>query len=94
MSELEKKIEEAAEEFSCNGNPFDQDIAVRSRAFIIGAKSPEAKEYWQKGMYTEEEVKELFINRSKKFSTSVEPFNAILLKQDLDWFEQNKKKEE
>ena len=42
--------------------------------------------------YTEEEVRDLFIARSKEFSTKHEPFNKLLLKQDMDWFEENKKK--
>lgn len=42
--------------------------------------------------YTEEEVKELLIKRCKEFSTQNEPFNKLLLKQDLDWFDNNKKK--
>jgi len=42
--------------------------------------------------YTEEEVKELFIKRNKDLSTSNEKFNSLLLKQDLEWFEQHKKK--
>jgi hypothetical protein len=45
----------------------------------------------QKG-YSEEEVIELLTQRCKYFGTSVSPFNKILLKQDLDWFEQVKKK--
>ena len=43
-------------------------------------------------VYTEEEVRNLFIARSKEFSTKSEPFNSLLLKQDLEWFEENKKK--
>ena len=42
--------------------------------------------------YTEEEVKKLLIARAKEFSTKSEPFNSLLLKQDLEWFENNKKK--
>ena len=42
--------------------------------------------------YSEEEVRELFQARSKEFSTKHEPFNKLLLKQDMDWFEENKKK--
>ena len=43
--------------------------------------------------FTLEEVKELFIERSKNFSTKSEPFNRILLKQDLDWLCETLKKE-
>jgi hypothetical protein len=42
--------------------------------------------------YTEEEVKQLLVARNKEFSTNNELFNSLLLKQDLDWFENNKKK--
>ena len=42
--------------------------------------------------YTEEEVRELFIKRAKELSTNSKPFNSLLLKQDLEWFENNKKK--
>ena len=42
--------------------------------------------------YSEEEVIELLTKRCKYFGTSVSPFNKLLLKQDLEWFEQFKKK--
>ena len=92
--ELEKKIEEAADADFIVGKT--RPIGTRERylyeekreSFLNGVS------FGRKGMYTEEEVRELFINRSKKFSTQVEPFNAILLKQDIEWFDQNKKKEE
>ena len=42
--------------------------------------------------YSEEEVRQLLIDRAKEFSTSLPSFNNFLLQQDLDWFEQNKKK--
>ena len=51
-----------------------------------------AEEHDEDIRYTEEEVRELFIARSKEFSTKYEPFNKLLLKQDMDWFEENKKK--
>ena len=47
----------------------------------------------QERMYSEEEVRELLTQRSKHWGTSVEPFDKLLLRQDLEWFEQNKKKE-
>ncbi len=92
--ELEKKIVEAADADFIVGKT--RPIGTRERylyeekreSFLNGVS------FGRKGMYTEEEVRELFINRSKKFSTQVEPFNAILLKQDIEWFDQNKKKEE
>jgi hypothetical protein len=42
--------------------------------------------------YSEEEVIEILTKRCKHFGTNVKPFNELLLKQDLEWFEQNKKK--
>jgi hypothetical protein len=55
-------------------------------AFIAGAK-------WQaERMYSEEEVIELLTARCKHFGTTMTPFRELLLKQDLEWFEQNKKK--
>lgn len=46
----------------------------------------------EKTMYNEQEVIELLIKRCKHFGTSVSPFDKLLLKQDLEWFEQFKKK--
>ena len=42
--------------------------------------------------YTEEEVRQLLIDRAKEFSPLSRVFGDFLLKQDLEWFEQNKKK--
>jgi hypothetical protein len=55
--------------------------------FVNGAK-------WQaERMYSEEEVKELLIQRcSKHFSTYDKPLYKLLLREDLEWFEQFKKK--
>ena len=52
----------------------------------------QAKEMEKKQGYSEEEVIELLTQRSKHFGTSLKPFDKILLKQDLKWFEQFKKK--
>jgi len=80
-------LEEAAENYSkitLNKSGLMSDKQVNG--FIAGAK-------WQaERMYSEEEVKELLIQRCKHFGTSVSPFDKLLLKQDLEWFEQNKKK--
>ena len=62
MTPEEKKIEEAADNHHYFG--INAPIGSRNRAnfeqkkesFIAGAKSDAAKNYWQKGMYTEEEV--------------------------------------
>jgi hypothetical protein len=44
-----------------------------------------------KKVYSEEEVRELLIQRCKHFGTSLSPFDKLLLKQDLEWFEKFKK---
>ncbi len=46
----------------------------------------------QERMYSEEEVIELLTARCKHFGTTMTPFRELLLKQDLEWFEENKKK--
>jgi hypothetical protein len=54
--------------------------------WIAGAK-------WQaERMYSEEEVKELLIQRCKHFTTYDKPLDKLLLREDLEWFEQFKKK--
>jgi len=50
------------------------------------------KEMEKQQVYSEKEVIELLTQRSKHFGTSVKPFDKILLKQDLEWFEKFKKK--
>jgi hypothetical protein len=47
----------------------------------------------QKG-YSEEDVIKLLTQRSKHFGTNVKPFQELLLKQDLEWFEQFKQQEQ
>ena len=42
--------------------------------------------------YSEEEVIEVLTQRCKEFGTENEKFQKLLLKQDLEWFEQYKKK--
>ena len=44
-----------------------------------------------KNLYTKKEVIELLTKRVKHFGTKRQAFNALLLKQDLDWFEKHKK---
>ena len=78
MNNLEKKIEEAAKMYVAKNRQIASEESIES--FIDGAKSPEAKEYWQHGMYTEKEVFELLKN------SHFEDMNII------EWFELNKKK--
>jgi hypothetical protein len=81
---MEKEtLREAARKWYSNTKLFDKG---ELNAFIAGAK-------WQsERMYSEEEVIELLTQRSKHFGTNVKPFQELLLKQDLEWFEQFKKK--
>lgn len=55
MDILEKKIEEAAQ---VNAKLDDWIFSSKNiKSFIKGAKSPEAKAFHQKGLYTEEDIK-------------------------------------
>lgn len=86
LAEMRKKsnhtqdtIEKAA------ANLADPNVC-KTDNWIAGAR-------WQaERMYSEEEVIELLTARCKYFGTSLSPFDKLLLKQDLEWFEQNKKK--
>ena len=42
-------------------------------------------------LYSEEEVRDLFIKHSKDLYTQHSKFSELLLEQDLKWFEENKK---
>lgn len=48
-------------------------------------------QWQQERMYSEEEVIELLTKRCEFFGTSVSPFNELLLKQNLEWFNDIKK---
>ena len=74
----QESIEEAAEKCF---NYIDH-----RNTFIAGAK------WQQEKMYSEEEVIELLTKRCEHFGTSVSPFYKILLKQDLEWFNEFKKR--
>ena len=79
MTVEEENINKAAQEHRNNPNP--------TIAFISGAKSPEAKAFHTKGMYSEEEVREII----DQIDDLYRPYhrNNIL---GWEWFEQNKKK--
>ena len=90
----QETLEEAAERFypiSKGGSMWmpsahDCNQANKQEGFIEGAK-------WQsERMYSEEEVIEILTQRCKNFGTKNEKFQKLLLKQDLEWFEQQKKK--
>jgi len=88
VRKLQSKTEqETLEEASWKYNPLKKlDGEFIRAAFINGAK-------WQaERMYSEEEVIEILTLRCKEFSTKNENFQKLLLKQDLEWFEKNKKK--
>jgi hypothetical protein len=84
----QQTIEEAAAKHF-NEEIFVEGVTIQyalQEAFIIGAE-------WQaKRMYSEEEVIEVLTQRCKEFGTKNEKFQKLLLKQDLEWFEQFKKK--
>lgn len=106
MTPEEKKIEEVANNHCLyeRGNCDEDDrlCNLSDHMFVIGAKSDAAKEYWQKGMYTEEEVLLLLKRVGKEISypeTYYEPSdtdenNDKYFDSEIeDWFNQNKKKE-
>lgn len=80
--DLEKQIEEAAVKSIANDKATKQSPFS---CFINGAKSQEAKEYWQQGTYSEEEVMKLCYSAMKERDYT--PYCVF-----QEWFEQNKKK--
>ena len=77
MKDLEKQIKDAAYNFLVKVN---QSPYYSKEAFIAGAKSEAAKEYWQQGMYSEEEVKKFLYNLWEADDDDFEK-----------WFNENKK---
>ena len=98
--ELEKKIEETAKQlagFSPLQEVDDEERYYQSHkcntydACIKMAKSDAAKDYWQKGMHTEEEVYNIAAqSHSHGYSLCLGSTNDIL--EFPEWFELNKKK--
>ena len=80
-------LEKSAELFAKNRRELDP---VYSMGLYYGYM--EGAERQSEKMYSEQEVIQLLTERSKHFGTELEPFDKILLKQDLEWFEKNKKK--
>ena len=64
------------------------EAQVIEYVFMAGAKSKAAKEYWQRGMYSEEEVKRL-CKYAMEFAQERREYAYELID---EWFEQNKKK--
>ena len=72
--------------------PFDFDTEDLDDFNITIQQAKEMEKSQHERMYSEEEVIELLTARCKHFGTTMTPFRELLLKQDLEWFEQNKKK--
>ena len=87
MTVEEKAIEQAAKYEYEDFLLADREQSLGKSAFIVGAKSPEAKSFHTKGMYSEEEVREII----DQIDDLYRPYhrNNIL---GWEWFEQNKKK--
>ena len=83
MTVEEENINKAAQEHRNNPNP--------TIAFISGAKSPEAKAFHTKGMYSEEEVKVMIKEFGYHINRKYNPQHPIVGEVN-EWFEQNKKK--
>jgi hypothetical protein len=88
---MEKEtLEEAAERIAkehCNIRVNPNTTEFQIQQFIIKGA------YWQaKRMYSEEEVIEILTQRCKEFGAKNNNLQKLLLKQDLEWFEQFKKK--
>lgn len=74
------KIEIAAEKYAESIGNIDGTAIFDWKR---GALSPEAKEYWQQGMYSEEDVKRLILSALKEDWNLINP---------NEWFELNKNK--
>lgn len=86
MTPEEKKIEKAANNYIKHSA---NNMGIEKTAFIEGAKSDAAKEYHTKGMWSNEEVRELMeaFDITIKFVIQFKlPFSCVEL------FDQNKKK--
>lgn len=86
MKDYEKQIAKAAYKYSHSrlNNAYYN--------FLEGAKSPEAKEFHQQGMYSEEEVKALIWEGRTFFQARTDVAWKYVREQFSDWFEENKKK--
>lgn len=76
MTELEKKIEEAAEKYAqsislseeeSDTTDLDYDNDFHAEIFIAGVKSPEAKAYWQEGMISIKDI-ENWLEEHRQYS--------------------------
>ena len=75
--EIERLIDECCKEIPYEGTEVDkgklrEEIQqYKQEAFIIGAKSPEAKAFHTKGMYSEEKVIYKESHNTSRYSTKV-----------------------
>ena len=82
----EDNIKEAAKKYAESTPLRNREYGLTHSAFTSGALSPEAKEYWQQGMYTKQEVKDLF-------DLFIDTNTLPLRSSEIDkWFENNTKK--
>jgi len=96
----QESLEKAAERLQKDkyGIFISKDADVKGQLVIDTAKAAfksgmiEGANYQAERMYSEEEVIELLTARCKHFGTTMTPFRELLLKQDLEWFNQFKKK--
>ena len=97
MTIEERAIEQAAKDEYENFLLTDREQSLGKSAFIVGAKSPEAKAFHTKGMYSEEEVYQMFQKYGRDrieeklgiLCGAIESFETFTID---EWFEQNKKK--
>ena len=86
MTVEERAIEQAAKDEYENFLLTDREQSLGKSAFIIGAKSPEAKAFHTKGMYSDDDVWKLLNKYLDYQEHGLDNMTAI------EWFEQNKKK--
>lgn len=72
---------------SVEGYAFWSKILEEGNLAVFYEKYPKASNK----LYSEEEVRDLFIKHCKDLYTKHEKFAELLLEQDLKWFEENKK---
>ena len=90
MTVEEQAIEQAARDAyaSYANDPFKKHLFIpKVSAYVTGVKSPKAKAFHTKGMYSEEEVMEI-INQIDDLYRPYHKNNIL----GWEWFEQNKKK--
>ena len=81
---MKQTIEEAAKEYMEKGNYSGYG------GFVAGANSPEAKEFWQQGMYSEEDVREIATDFFRYWYNTISGTNTD--EGFSIWFEEYKKK--